>query len=103
MKYALSVHWGAYLQELCHQNLAPLFKQFQDFEYNDQIVFKMRANIMVSDQSIKTICCYHELKFGESFPKQNSKCCNIFGKHNKDKKKKAAGLITIMLEAAILL
>ena len=59
---------------------------------------------MVSDQSVETIFHYHELKFGESFPKQNNKCCNIFGKHNKEKKKKkAVGLIAIMVETATLL
>ena len=50
------------------------------------MVFKIRANIMVSDQSIETTCRYRQLKFGgESFPKQN-KYCNTFGKHNKEKK-----------------
>ena len=43
---------------------------------------------MVSDQSVETIFHHHELKFGESFPKQNNKCCNIFGKHNKEKKRR---------------
>lgn len=57
----------------------------------------MRANIIVSDQSIETICRYQELNFVQSFPKQNKKCCNIFGKR-KEKKKKDVGLITIMLK-----
>ena len=56
----------------------------------------------MSDQSIGTICCYQELKFGESFPKQNKKCCNIFSKH-KEKKKKAVGLIMMMLKTVLLL
>ena len=52
---------------------------------------------MLSDLSIKTICRYHELKFGDTFKKQFTKCCNVFGKH----KKKVNGGHVVTLDIAI--
>ena len=64
------------------------------------MVFRIRANKTVSDQSIETTCHYFGLNFGESLPNQSKKCCNIFSKHNKEKKKKAVGLITKTVKKA---
>ena len=38
---------------------------------------------MVSDVSVKTICRFHEYKFGDSLQKQFTKCCDVLEKHKK--------------------
>lgn len=75
--------FGDSLKEECHKNFKPEIKCFLSFSEQEQVVFKWRAGLIVSDLSIKTICHYHKYKFRDSFKKQFTKCCNVYGKHSK--------------------
>ena len=83
--------FGDHLNEECHKDC---FKHnITDLETlpgDDQIVLKRRAQIMVLDTSVTTICDYHKYKFVNKFKSANV-CANIFSKHPKSTKKMKVG------------
>ena len=79
--------FSAYRNTKCHSSsLKPDLKSFSNLDNEVQTVFKMRAGIMVSDQSVETICLYHEKILGEWFEERFTKCCDIFKRHKTKKK-----------------
>ena len=90
--------FGDDLIDECHKNkFGDELVNFLDFTDQDQITYKWRAGILISDTSMKTICHYHEYKFGDDgFKKQFNKCCNVYNTH----KKKVKGGHTVSLELA---
>ena len=94
--------FGDYLNEECHKDC---FKHnITDLETlpgDDQIVLKRRAQIMVLDTSVTTICDYHTYKFEDKFVskfKSANVCADIFSKHPKSKTKVKGGhVITLQM------
>ena len=52
----------------------------------------------MTEDSVTTICRYHQLFYSDLFFKKHSKCCNIYNSHKK--KKKPDGTHNITLEMA---
>ena len=69
---------------------------FSDLSDKDQTVYKWRVGVVLTEDSVITICRFHELSFCDMFFQKNSKCCNIYNNHKK--KKKPDGTHNITLE-----
>ena len=63
----------------------------------DKIVYKWRVGLPMTEDSVTTICRYHQLFFSDLFFEKHSKCCNIYNSH---KKKGPDGTHNIILEMA---
>ena len=97
----LQCSFGEFMDSTCYCNLKPeaitsLFK----FGEDKQTIFKMRAGIMLFDESVVNICRYHQLHLGEYFENKQTKCFDIFQKY---KKKKAMCSHNINLKMAEML
>ena len=89
--------FGKYLQEECHQKTKVEIKLFSEFTEKDKTVYKWRAGLRMTEDSVTTICRY-ELFYSDLFFKKHSKCCSIYNSHKK--KKKPDGTHNITLEMA---
>ena len=72
--------FGDFLNQECHKNLQPSIKSISTLEEHQKSILKMRAG-MNSELPIVNICRFHEYKLGEKFESDQTKCCDIFGKH----------------------
>ena len=66
-----------YLQEECHQKTKVEIRLFSEFTEKDKTVYKWRAGLPMTEDSVTTICRYHQLFYSDLFFKKHSKCCNI--------------------------
>ena len=89
--------FGKYLQEECHQKTKVEIKLSSEFTEKDKTVYKWRAGLQMTEDSVTTICKY-QLFYSDLFFKKHSKCCNIYNSHKK--KKKPDGTHNITLEMA---
>ena len=78
--------FGKYLQEECHQKTKVEIKLFSEFTEKDKTVYKWRAGLPITEDSVTAICIYHQLFSGNLFFIKHSKCCNICNSHKKKKK-----------------
>ena len=90
--------FGKYLQEECHQKTKVEIRLFSEFTEKDKTIYKWRAGLPMTEDSVTTICRYHQLFYSDLFFKKHSKCCNIYNSHKK--KKKPDGTHNITLEMA---
>ena len=92
--------FGEFMESTWHRNLKPSTTSLSEFGEDEQTIFKMRAGIMLTDESVVNICRYYQLHLRDYFEKKQTRCCDIFQKH---KKKKAVCSKNINLEMAEML
>ena len=88
------------MESTWHRNLKPSTTSLSEFGEDEQTIFKMRAGIMLTDESFVNICRYYQLHLRGYFEKKQTRCCDIFQKH---KKKKEVCSKNINLEMAEML
>ena len=77
--------WQMFWQEECHQKTKVEIKLFSVFTEKDKTVYKWRAGLPITEDSVTAICMYHQLFSGNLFFIKHSKCCNICNSHKKKK------------------
>ena len=90
--------FGKHLQEEYHENTKVEIRLFSEFTEKDKTVYKQRAGLPMTEDSVTTICRYHQLFYSDLFFKKHITCCNIYNSHKK--KKKPDGTHNITLEMA---
>ena len=90
--------FGKYLQEECHQKTKVEIKLFSEFTEKDKTVYKWRAGLPITEDSVTAICIYPQLFYSNLFFIKHSKCSNIYNSNKK--KKKPDGTHNITFEMA---
>ena len=64
--------FGKYLQEECHQKTKVEIRLFSEFTEKDKTVYKWRAGLPMTEDSVTTICRYHQLFYVICFSKNTA-------------------------------
>ena len=76
----------AVLVNTCKKNVIKKTKveiRFSDFTDKDKTVYKWRARLPMTEDSVTAICRYHHLFYSDLFFKKHRKCCNVYDIHKK--------------------
>ena len=58
-----------YLQEECHQKTKLEIRLFSEFTEKDETIYKWRAGLPMTEDSVTAICRYHQLFYSDVFQK----------------------------------
>ena len=90
--------FGKYLQEQCHQKTKVEIRLFFELKEKNKTVYKWRAGLPITEDSVTAICIYPQLFYSNLFFIKHSKCSNIYNSNKK--KKKPDGTHNITFEMA---
>ena len=62
--------FGKHLQEECHQKTKVEIRLFSEFTEKDKTVYKWRAGLPMTEDSVTTICRYYQLFYSDLFFKK---------------------------------
>ena len=59
-----SYSFGEFMESTCYCNLKPSTTSLSELGEDEQTIFKMRAGVMITDESDVNICRYYQLHLG---------------------------------------
>ena len=77
--------FGKYLQEECHQKTKVEIRLFSEFTEKDKTVYKWTAGLPMTEDSVTTICRYHQLFHSDLFFKKTQQMLQHLQQSQKEK------------------